>query len=91
MAYVVEITESASSEYAKIEKSAPKDADRITKAIEQLKILDNPLLWNCKKMRGFDNRYRWRAGDYRIIGEIYGSFLIIKIIKIAHRQKAYKK
>lgn len=91
MKYTIEVSESASNEIIKIHKSAPKQADKISKIIDRLAVIDNPFLWNCKKMRGFDNRYRWRAGDYRIIGEIYGSFLIIKIIKIAHRQKAYKK
>lgn len=91
MAYSVEVSESADKEFIKIQKSSPKAAESISSLIKKLEKLENPFVFNCKKMRGFDNRYRWRAGDYRIIGEIYGSFLIIKIIKIAHRQKAYKK
>lgn len=40
---------------------------------------------NCKKLVGFDdNRYRWRLGDYRVIGVVEKQeFYIIQVIKIS--------
>lgn len=61
--------------------------------LDKLKNTENPsILPNAKKLKGYDdNRYRWRIGDYRIIGIIEnGEVKIIEIIKIAHRQEAYK-
>lgn len=45
---------------------------------------------NAKKMQGFDELYRWRIGNYRIIGLVKDKELIIQIIKISARQGAYE-
>lgn len=53
---------------------------------------DPRFLPNAKHLKGFDdNRYRWRFGNYRVIGKINpnGEITIIHIIEIAHRQGAY--
>jgi mRNA interferase RelE/StbE len=34
--------------------------------------------------------YRWRVGDYRIIYSINDDIIEIEIIKVSHRQGAYK-
>ena len=52
----------------------------------KLKNTGNPTtLPNAKKLKGYeDKRYRWRIGDYRIIGIVEnGEIKLIKIIKIA--------
>ncbi|EFR47406.1 hypothetical protein HCCG_01954 [Helicobacter cinaedi CCUG 18818 = ATCC BAA-847] len=47
-------------------------------------------LAKCQKAKGRDNQYRWRLGDYRVIGIVEnGEFLIVNITRIAHRQGAY--
>ncbi len=55
---------------------------------------ENPCtLPNAKHLQGFaDNRYRWRLGDYRVIGIVEnGEFYIVQVIKIAKRdEKTYK-
>lgn len=62
---------------------------KIMRFLEQkLANADNPTtLPNARKLIGFDdNRYRWRLGDYRIIGIIQNSELkIIEIIEISKR------
>ena len=53
---------------------------------------DPRFLPNAKHLKGFDdNRYRWRFGNYRVIGKINsnGEITIIHIIEITHRQGAY--
>ena len=44
-------------------------------------------LYQIKHLQGFnDNRYRWRIGEYRIIGIVEnGKTKIIKVIKIDKR------
>ena len=43
-----------------------------------------------QKKQGTENIWRWRVGDYRIIAEVKNQELIIQVIKITHRQEAYK-
>lgn len=90
MAYHIITTKTADKQFEKILKSAPNHAEHITAVIDKIKSLDNPFVWNCKKMQGVDNQYRWRAGEYRIIGEVIKDRLIIKLIRIANRSRAYK-
>ncbi|MCF6346532.1 MAG: type II toxin-antitoxin system RelE/ParE family toxin [Thiomicrorhabdus sp.] len=41
-------------------------------------------------LKGILNEYwRWRVGDYRIIGEIHENDIIIVILKVGHRRKVY--
>lgn len=76
----------------KLGKGNPEIVRRIrTFLFKHLATAQNPaLLPNCKKMQDLTDTYRWRVGDYRIIGIIKDSELVIEIIKIAHRQEAYK-
>lgn len=87
-----------------IETKAEKELERLYRAnkkvakkiqifiTERLPNIENPcLLPNAKKLQSYDNCYRWRLGAYRVIGIVENNeFKIIKIIKIAHRQEAYK-
>lgn len=66
---------------------------KINAFLEKLKNTEKPsALANAKKLRGYNGKgYRWRIGDYRIIGIIEdGEVKIIEIIKIAHRKEAYE-
>lgn len=93
MKYSIEITPSVEKWFDKFNRANPKQAKKIVKFIEEnLATSENPcFLSNAKKLSGFsDNRYRWRLGNYRIIGIVKNDeFKLIQIIKIAHRQEAY--
>ena len=76
----------------KLAKSAPKEHLRIMEFLDnKLANSENPcLLPNAKHLQGFDdNRYRWRVGEYRIIGIVEnGTYKIIQVIKIAKRDES---
>ena len=42
---------------------------------------------NVKKLAGYEDRYRLRAGDYRIIYEVTDQQLIILIVGVGHRRE----
>jgi len=42
------------------------------------------------KLRGRENRWRIRVGDYRIIYEIDESKSLVIILRIKHRREAYR-
>lgn len=73
----------------KMAKSTKREYVKIFNFIyNDLSTVPNPcMLPNARHLSGFsDNRYRWKLGDYRIIGIVEnGEFCIIKIIKIAKR------
>ncbi len=95
MNYKINIDTKANFFLKKLSKSAPKDFDKIDYFLTNiLPNAENPCtLPNAKYLQGFkDNRYRWRLGNYRVIGIVEnGETKIIQIIKIAKRdENTYK-
>jgi mRNA interferase RelE/StbE len=41
-------------------------------------------------MAGFENRYRFRVGDYRIIYEIQDAILLVLILAVGDRKEIYR-
>jgi mRNA interferase RelE/StbE len=53
-------------------------------------LAENPRPPNATKLVGQQNRWRVRAGDYRIIYEIEDEVLTVLVIRIAHRRQVYR-
>ena len=70
-----------------LEKLPKKMRERIRDTLVKLK---QPYIISSKKMKGTENTYRIRIGDYRILYKIYTNELTVVIIKIALRKQAYK-
>lgn len=43
------------------------------------------------KLKGEENAYRVRVGDYRIVYEVRDNVLLVLIVKIGHRREIYRK
>ena len=43
-----------------------------------------------KKIKGKDNHYRVRVGDYRIIYSPQHDVLIVRVIRLGHRKDVYR-
>lgn len=69
-----------------LNKIPKQDVQRIMKRIAALQ--ENPRPSGARKLTNAE-KYRIRQGLYRIIYSIEDSKLIIYIVKIAHRRKAY--
>jgi mRNA interferase RelE/StbE len=54
------------------------------------KLAENPRRMGAEKMAGFDNRYRFRVGDFRIIYEIHDAVLVVLILAIGDRKEIYR-
>ncbi len=67
----------------------PRDELRkISKRIDKLTV--NPFPPGHEKMKGAEDLYRVRQGDYRILYSVLKNKLIVLIIKIGHRREGYR-
>jgi len=72
-------------------KRTAREKSVIDKKLMILK--DNPYDFqrlDVKKLKGYENRYRLRVGDYRILYEIYDEILIVVALDGDSRGDVYK-
>ena len=85
--YKVEFLKEAVEELSRIDSIWQK------RILNKIKILtDNPkhLANNIKKLKGrYQEYYRLRVGDYRIIYSIEKDRLVILIVRVGHRKEIY--
>ena len=82
--YHVIINPSAEKEYARFPASVRR---RITAALDGL--AEDPRPRGCKKLKGEDNLWRIRVGDYRVIYSIEDDKLVVLVVRVAHRKDVY--
>jgi mRNA interferase RelE/StbE len=85
MTYQVLITPAAQRQLKKLTSIVQKE---LVALIESLSEEPRPL--GCKKLKGRQNEYRMRSGDYRIIYSIEDATLIVRVIKVGHRRDVYE-
>jgi mRNA interferase RelE/StbE len=56
-----------------------------------IKLEINPRPPGVEKMKGSQDQYRLRVGDYRIIYQIEDQILTILVLKIGHRRDVYRR
>ena len=82
--YRLRIKRSAAKELEAIPRKA--DRRRIAKRIQSL--AEDPRPHGCRKLSGLE-RYRLRQGNYRIVYAIEDDELVVYVIRIADRKRAY--
>jgi mRNA interferase RelE/StbE len=45
---------------------------------------------NVKKLAGYEDRYRLRVGDYRVIYVVTDAELVILVVGVGHRREIYR-
>jgi mRNA interferase RelE/StbE len=66
----------------------PRTIPRIIQSVE--KLTHNPFPYGFRKIQGGGHSFRIRAGDYRIIYQVFDSELVIEIIRVRHRKESYR-
>ncbi|TVP62245.1 MAG: type II toxin-antitoxin system RelE/ParE family toxin [Nodularia sp. (in: Bacteria)] len=80
-----------------ITKSIQKQLDNLPNNLKErvyekiCQLADEPRPNGVVKLKGYENEYRIRIGDYRLRYEIQDEELIILLIQCKHRRKVYKK
>ena len=59
---------------------------------ENLEGCDNPTkVGDCRKLQGVENGWRWRIGNYRILGRVCGDRLTVDIFRVGNRKSVYRR
>ncbi|MBU3942626.1 type II toxin-antitoxin system RelE/ParE family toxin [Patescibacteria group bacterium] len=80
MSWKIKIAKKALKELKRIPK---KDAKRLLFTLEEL--IDNPYRGDIEKIKGEDNTYRRRVGNYRVLYEILSKEKYIEVFDIRRR------
>lgn len=84
--YRIEVSSTAEKTLKKIPKN------QILKIIQSIQTLAiQPYPDGCRKLKGEENTYRIRQGNYRIIYEVINKRLLILVLKVGHRKDIYSK
>jgi mRNA interferase RelE/StbE len=83
--YALEIKHSAQRELDAFDNALFARVDR-----RILALADDPRPSGCKKLRGYKNQWRIRAGDWRVVYSIDDAVKVVSITRIAHRSEVYE-
>jgi mRNA interferase RelE/StbE len=72
-----------------LRRMMPELRQRLLKEIEQLQ--GNPFPPGREKVRGRENEWRLRVGDYRIIYCVDERRRLIEVSEVGHRREVYRK
>ena len=53
-------------------------------------LANQPRPTGAKKLKGRDDLWRIRVGDYRIIYEIRDRILVVLVVRVGHRREVYR-
>jgi mRNA interferase RelE/StbE len=83
--YSLEIKQSAQKELNALDDALFTRIDR-----KILVLADNPRPAGCKKLRGYKDQWRLRAGDWRVVYIVDDAAKLVTITRIAHRREVYE-
>lgn len=86
MAYKVIMSPEAAKSFRKLDNSVKK---RVAALVSRIEASINPR-FSGKALKGNDNEWRYRVGDYRLVCEIRDRELIVWIIRVGHRCEVYR-
>ena len=82
--HTVELLPSAARELATLD---PTTRRRLARRIDRL--ADDPRA-EATKLRGADDTWRARVGDYRVLYQVHDDRLLILVVRIGHRRDVYR-
>lgn len=80
----IEFTTAAAREIRKLD---PQIRRRILSGVTDLE--RDPRPHGCRKLAGYDNAWRIRVGDYRVLYEVIDEQVLVTVVRVAHRRAVY--
>ncbi len=88
MPWRIEFHPDAAKELRKLDRAV---AARIVKTLEtRIAALDDPRTLGAPLKGEHEGYWRWRIGDYRVVGGIEDERITILVVRIAHRREVYR-
>jgi len=84
--YTVEVKPSALKE---LEALPDRLLARVLQKLEGLADVPRPA--GCKKLKGYEDKWRVRVGDWRVIYLINDGSRLVSVTRIAHRREVYER
>ena len=53
--------------------------------------MGDPIPVGARRIRGRQNAYRIRIGDYRIVYEVHVTEVVVYVVGVAHRREVYRR
>jgi mRNA interferase RelE/StbE len=86
MAHRIEVSPAAARQLKKIDRRVlPQIAAKIDA------LATEPRPHGCEKLSGYDDLYRVRVGDYRIVYGVEDQLVLIVVLKVANRAEVYQR
>lgn len=80
-----------------IKASAAKELERIgskagrRRIVEKVRgLADGPRSHGAEKLAGYEDRYRVRQGDYRVVYLVDDTAMTVTVYKVGHRRDVYR-
>jgi mRNA interferase RelE/StbE len=86
MKYKFEFSKSFNKAFRKLDIMIQKQIQKTINAF-----INDALNSDIKKLKGYNDRYRLRSGDYRIIFSKNSDKFLILFLKLNHRKEVYNK
>jgi mRNA interferase RelE/StbE len=83
--YSLEIKQSAQKELDALDERLFTRIDR-----KILALAESPRPAGCKKLKGYNDLWRLRVGDWRVLYTIDDAAQLISVTRVAHRREAYE-
>ena len=83
--YSVELTRTAEKQLRRVAKRA---RSRLLDAIEALGTKPRPQ--GARKLQGYEDIYRIRVGQYRVVHEVIDDRVLVIVLKLGHRKDIYR-
>ena len=85
MAYAIDFVPSAKRELQKL----PREVQlKLNQRIDSLSLDPRPR--GSKKLKGGDELWRIRMGDYRVVYEVRDKVLLVLVVRVSHRREVYR-
>jgi len=86
MAHRIEVSPAAARQLKKIDRRV------LPKIVEKIDLLaGEPRPVGCEKLSGYDNLYRVRVGDHRIVYGIEDRLVAVVVLKVGNRAEIYQR
>lgn len=82
--YRVDFSQTALNSLRRLPKKVAAQTYAVAESLQK-----EPRPRSCKKLAGYENLYRIRLGDYRIVYAVEDDRLYILVIDVAHRKDIY--